>query len=154
MVNTIAGGGAPIELLLVEDSLGDIRLTREALTEAKRAIHLHVAHDGVEAMAFLRHEGDQIHAPRPDLILLDLNLPKMNGHQVLAQIKADDSLKRIPIIVLTTSDADADVMKSYDLQANCYLTKPVDLDKFENLVKSFNQFWLTMAKLPHEDQRG
>jgi chemotaxis family two-component system response regulator Rcp1 len=147
----IAGGGQPIELLLVEDSPGDIRLTQEVLNDAKRAINLHVAHDGVEAMAFLRHEGDQIDAPRPDLILLDLNMPRMDGRQVLAQIKADDSLKMIPIIVLTTSDAHIDILKSYQLQANCYLTKPVQLDSFENLVRTFNDFWLTMVKLPNED---
>lgn len=144
----------PIELLLVEDSPGDIRLTKEALTNAKRAINLHVALDGVEAMAFLRHEGVQTRAPRPDLILLDLNLPKMDGREVLAQIKADDSLKRIPIIILTTSDAEADILKSYQLQANCYLTKPVQLDAFEKLVNTFNDFWLTMVKLPNQGQGG
>lgn len=151
-MNAITGPGVPIELLLVEDSPGDIRLTREVLNDAKRAINLHVAHDGVEAMAFLRHEGAQADAPRPDLILLDLNMPKMDGRQVLAEIKEDDSLKLIPIIVLTTSDADKDILKSYELHANCYLTKPVQLDAFENLVRTFNDFWLTMVKLPHEDQ--
>jgi chemotaxis family two-component system response regulator Rcp1 len=150
MMRTIGGGGVPIELLLVEDSPGDIRLTQEALTEAKRAINLHVALDGVEAMAFLRREGAQARAPRPDLILLDLNLPKMDGREVLAHIKADESLKLIPIIILTTSDAEADILKSYQLQANCYLTKPVQLDAFENLVKTFNDFWLTMVKLPNQ----
>jgi CheY-like chemotaxis protein len=149
-MRTIGGGGVPIELLLVEDSPGDIRLTQEALTEAKRAINLHVALDGVEAMAFLRREGAQASAPRPDLILLDLNLPKMDGREVLAHIKADESLKMIPIIILTTSDAEADILKSYQLQANCYLTKPVQLDAFENLVKTFNDFWLTMVKLPNQ----
>ena len=139
-----------IEVLLVEDSPGDVRLTREALREANASIHLHVVADGVEAMAFLRREGAQGAAPRPDLILLDLNLPKMDGRQVLAQIKADDSLKTIPTIILTTSEAEADILKSYQLRANCYLSKPVQLDAFESLVKSVNDFWLIRAKLPQQ----
>jgi chemotaxis family two-component system response regulator Rcp1 len=115
---------------------------------------LHVASDGVEAMAFLRHEGAHVHAPRPDLILLDLNLPKMDGREVLANIKNDESLKTIPVVVLTTSDAEVDIAKSYQLQANCYLTKPVQLDAFETLVKSINDFWLTKVKLPQHRQSG
>jgi two-component system, chemotaxis family, response regulator Rcp1 len=149
---TIGAGGAAIEVLLVEDSPGDVRLTKEALSDANRSIHLHVACDGVEAMAFLRHEKGHASAPRPDLILLDLNLPKMDGREVLAKIKADQALKTIPTIILTTSDAEADIVKSYQLQANCYLSKPVQLDAFESLVKSINDFWLTKAKLPQKGQ--
>jgi chemotaxis family two-component system response regulator Rcp1 len=144
----------PIEVLLVEDSPGDVRLTQEAFQAANRSVHLHVASDGVEAMAFLRHEGTHVHAPRPDLILLDLNLPKMDGREVLAHIKKDDGLKTIPVVVLTTSDAEVDIAKSYQLQANCYLTKPVQLDAFEALVKSINDFWLTKVKLPQHRQSG
>jgi two-component system, chemotaxis family, response regulator Rcp1 len=136
------------EVLLVEDSPGDVRLTREAFREADESIHLSVASDGVEAVAFLRQEGLHVDAPRPDLILLDLNLPKMDGREVLAQIKKDDSLKMIPTLILTTSDAEADIARSYQLQANCYLSKPVELDAFESLVKSISDFWLTKAKLP------
>ena len=138
----------PMQVLLVEDSSGDVRLTQEAFRDANPSIHLHVASDGVEAMAFLRHEGVHLNAPRPDLILLDLNLPRMDGREVLVQIKGDDDLKLIPTIILTTSDAEADIVKSYQLQANCYLSKPVQLDAFVNLVKSINDFWLTRAKLP------
>jgi CheY-like chemotaxis protein len=144
----IGGGGMPIEVLLVEDSPGDVRLTREALREANTSVRLHVAMDGVDAMAFLRREGAYAGVPRPDLILLDLNLPRMDGREVLAQIKRDDGLKLIPTIVLTTSEAEADIVKSYSLHANCYLTKPVQLDAFEALVKSINDFWLTRTKLP------
>jgi CheY-like chemotaxis protein len=142
----------PIDVLLVEDSPGDVRLTQEAFRDANRSVHLHVASDGVEAMAFLRHKGAHVHAPRPDLILLDLNLPKMDGREVLAQIKEDASLKTIPTVVLTTSDAEVDIAKSYELQANCYLSKPVELDAFESLVKSINDFWLTKVKLPPQRQ--
>ena len=138
----------PIEVLLVEDNPGDVRLTQEVFLDANSSVHLHVASDGVEAMAFLRREGSHSHAPRPDLVLLDLNLPKMDGREVLAQIKKDESLKTIPTVILTTSDAEADIAKSYRLQANCYLTKPVQLSSFEALVKSINDFWLTKAKLP------
>jgi chemotaxis family two-component system response regulator Rcp1 len=138
----------PIEVLLVEDSPGDVRLTQEAFHDANRAVRLHVAVDGVEAMAFLRHEGEHAAAPRPDLILLDLNLPKMDGREVLAIIKQDQSLKMIPTVILTTSDAEADIVKGYQLQANCYLTKPTQLEAFEALVKSINDFWLTKVKLP------
>jgi CheY-like chemotaxis protein len=140
----------PIEVLLVEDSPGDVRLTQEAFRDANNSIHLHVAMDGIEAMAFLRHEGSHAHDPRPDLILLDLNLPKMDGREVLTHIKEDADLKMIPTVILTTSDAEADIRKSYQLQANCYLTKPVQLDAFEALVKSINDFWLTKVKLPHQ----
>src|SRR4029077_15875901 len=146
MKKIIAGDNMSIEVLLVEDSPGDVRLTREAFREANRSIHLHVASDGVEAMAFLRQEGVHDHAPRPDLILLDLNLPKMDGREVLAHIKDDDSLKLIPTVILTTSDAEVDIVKSYQLRANCYLSKPVQLEAFENLVKSVNDFWLTKVK--------
>ena len=139
-----------IDVLLVEDSPGDVRLTQEAFREANGAIHLHVATDGVEAMAFLRHEGIHAHAPRPNIILLDLNLPKMDGHEVLALIKEDASLKMIPTVILTTSEAEVDIVKSYQLQANCYLNKPVQLDVFEGLVRSINDFWLTKVKLPQQ----
>ena len=153
MMKSIGVGGTPINVLLVEDSPGDVRLTQEALRDANRAIHLHVAVDGIEAMAFLRREGQHARAPRPDLILLDLNLPKMDGREVLAQIKADGGLKTIPTIILTTSEAEADITKSYQLQANCFLSKPVQLEAFESLVKSVNDFWLTKAKLPHQEDR-
>jgi chemotaxis family two-component system response regulator Rcp1 len=139
-----------LEVLLVEDSPGDVRLTREAFRDANEAIHLHVASDGIEAMAFLKQEGVHKDAPRPDFILLDLNLPRMDGREVLSLIKADDHLKTIPTVVLTTSVAEADIVKSYQLQANCYLSKPVQLDAFESLVKSINDFWLTKAKLPRQ----
>ena len=139
----------PIQVLLVEDSPGDVRLTREALREAANSsIQLHVATDGVQAMAFLRREGIHVQAPRPDLILLDLNLPMMDGREVLAQVKADPVLKVIPTIILTTSEAEADITNSYQLRANCYLSKPVQLEAFESLVKSINDFWLNKAKLP------
>jgi chemotaxis family two-component system response regulator Rcp1 len=144
----------PIEILLIEDSPGDVRLTQEAFRDANPLIHLNVAADGVEGMAFLRQEGVHAHAPRPDLILLDLNLPKMDGREVLAHIKADRSLKTIPTVILTTSDAEADIAKSYQLQANCYLSKPAQLDAFEALVKSINDFWLTKVKLPPQRQNA
>ena len=141
-----------VTVLLVEDSPGDVRLTQEAFRDANMEIDLHVATDGIEAMAFLRHEGEHANAPRPDFILLDLNLPKMDGRQVLSHIKEDDSLKTIPTVILTTSEAEVDIVKSYQLQANCYLSKPVQLDAFESLVKSINDFWLTKAKLPQQVQ--
>lgn len=144
----------PIQVLLVEDSPGDVRLTQEAFRDANRSIQLHVATDGVEAMAFLRHEKAYADAPRPDLILLDLNLPKMDGREVLAEIKQDDDLKTIPTVILTTSDAEADIVKSYELQANCYLCKPGQLEEFESLVKSINDFWLIKVKLPQQIQDG
>ena len=138
----------PIEVLLVEDSPGDARLTLEALREVNKDIHLHVACDGVEAMALLRHEGEHLHTPRPDLILLDLNLPKMDGREVLARIKEDATLKAIPTIILTSSEAEADIVKSYQLHASCYLSKPVRLADFESLVRSINDFWLTRVRFP------
>jgi chemotaxis family two-component system response regulator Rcp1 len=137
-----------LEILLVEDSPGDVRLTKEALRDSSTSLHLHVASDGVEAMAFLRREGLHTNAPRPDLILLDLNLPKMDGREVLNLIKNDDTLRTIPTIILTTSEAEADIARSYQLQANCYLSKPVQLDIFEGLVRSVCDFWFTKAKLP------
>jgi CheY-like chemotaxis protein len=146
-------GAAPLHVLLVEDSPGDVRLTLEAFREANKLIKLHVAVDGVEAMSFLKREGAQADAPRPDLILLDLNLPRMDGREVLARIKADECLNTIPTVILTTSESEADIVKSYQLRANCYLTKPVQLDAFENLVRSINDFWLTKAKLPQQRQR-
>lgn len=138
----------PIEILLVEDSPGDVRLTREALSEARVSNRLHVACDGVEAMQFLRREGKHADAPRPDLILLDLNLPRMDGRQVLAEIKADPNLKSVPVIVLTTSDAESDVLRSYNSHANCYLVKPVDVDRFFEQVRSLEGFWLAVVKFP------
>jgi chemotaxis family two-component system response regulator Rcp1 len=153
-MTTFAEAGKPMEVLLVEDSPGDVRLTKEAFRDANRSIHLHVAADGVEAMAFLRQEGAHVHAPRPDIILLDLNLPKMDGREVLAHIKEDDNLKTIPTVILTTSDAEADIVKCYQLQANCYLSKPVQLDAFEALVKSINDFWMTKVKLPQQTRSG
>jgi CheY-like chemotaxis protein len=146
--------GMAIHVLLVEDSPGDVRLTREAFHDAAASIKLHVASDGVEAMAFLRQEGVNADAPRPDLILLDLNLPKMDGRQVLAHIKEDQSLKMIPTVILTTSEAESDIVMSYQLQANCYLSKPVQLAAFEELVKNINEFWLTMVKLPQQKEPG
>jgi CheY-like chemotaxis protein len=139
---------ARMEVLLVEDSPGDVRLTQEAFREAAASIQLHVVTDGIEAMAFLRREGVQANAPRPDIILLDLNLPKMDGREVLALIKEDASLKTIPTVILTTSEAEVDIMKSYQLHANCYLSKPVQLDTFETLMKSINGFWLKDVMLP------
>jgi CheY-like chemotaxis protein len=143
----------PLDVLLVEDSPGDVRLTQEAFREANKAVNLQVTADGVEAMAFLGREGKHVDAPRPNLILLDLNLPKMDGREVLARIKDDENLKAIPIVILTTSDSEVDIVKSYKLQANCYLCKPVQLHEFESLVKSINDFWLTRVKLPQQGQR-
>ena len=138
----------PLQVLLVEDSPGDLRLTREAFQDVNPLICLHMVNDGVEAMAFLTHEGEHANAPRPDLILLDLNLPRMDGREVLAHIKEHASLRTIPTVILTSSEAESDIARSYQLNANCYLNKPVQLDAFEGLVKSINEFWLTMAKLP------
>ena len=137
-----------LELLLVEDSPGDVRLTQDAFRAANMAVHMDVATDGVEAMAFLRHEQAYAAARRPDLILLDLNMPRMDGREVLAQIKKDDRLTAIPIVILTTSDSEDDIAKSYQLHANCYLCKPVQLAAFESLVNSVYDFWLTKARLP------
>ncbi len=139
-----------IDILLVEDNPGDVRLTQEALKEAKVRNRLHVVEDGVAAMEFLRQEGEYQSMPKPDLILLDLNLPKKDGREVLEEIKQDPSLMRIPVVVLTTSQAEEDIVRSYDLHANCYVTKPVDLDQFINIVKSIEDFWLTIVKLPSE----
>ena len=142
--------GDPIEILLVEDNPGDIRLTREALRDGKIYNNLYVVRDGVEAMAFLRKTDQFAHAPRPDLILLDLNLPRKDGHEVLAEVKTDENLRRIPVVILTTSQAEEDIIKTYDLHVNCYITKPVDLDQFVKIVKSIEDFWLTIVKLPAE----
>jgi two-component system, chemotaxis family, response regulator Rcp1 len=140
----------PIELLLVEDSEPDVRLTIEALREAKVKNRLWVVEDGVEALDFLRQQGRHVDAPRPDLILLDLNLPRKDGRQVLKEIKSDDSLRRIPVVVLTTSKSEEDVLKAYNLHANCYITKPVDFNRFMEVVKSIEDFWLTVVRLPDE----
>jgi chemotaxis family two-component system response regulator Rcp1 len=140
--------GKPIEILLIEDNPGDVRLTEEVLMEGKVRNHLQVVVDGVQAMAFLRRENHYAEAPRPDLILLDLNLPKKDGREVLQEIKADDQLKRIPVVVLTTSEADEDILRSYDLSANCYITKPVDLNQFIRVIRSIETFWLTIVSLP------
>jgi two-component system response regulator len=138
----------PIEILLVEDNPGDVRLTKEALKEAKVINHLTVLKDGVEALTFLRREGQYANAPRPHLILLDLNLPKKDGREVLAEIKDDEKLKRIPVVVLTTSQNEQDVLKTYNLHANCYVTKPVDFNQFAEVVKSIESFWFTVVILP------
>lgn len=138
----------PIEILLVEDSPGDVRLTREAFKDAKALVSLHVTTDGEEAMAFLKHEGKYSSKPRPDIVLLDLNLPKKDGRTVLAEIKENPSLRTIPVVVLTTSNSEADVLKSYSLHANCYIAKPVDLDGFLKVVKSIDGFWLSVVRLP------
>ena len=138
----------PVEILMVEDNPGDVRLTKEALKEGKVYNNLHWAKDGVEALEFLRREGKHANAPRPDIILLDLNLPRKDGREVLSVIKSDDQLKHIPVVVLTTSKAEEDVLRSYELHANCYVTKPVDLDKFIVVVQSIDRFWLTVVTLP------
>jgi len=138
----------PIEILLVEDNPGDIRLTQEALKEGKVRNHLNVAQDGVEALAFLNREGQYANASRPDVILLDLNLPKKDGREVLAAIKDDPDLRRIPVVILTTSQAEKDILQTYNLHANCYITKPVELDEFLEVVKAIDEFWLTIVKLP------
>lgn len=140
--------GKPIKILLAEDNPGDVRLTKEALKEGKIRNELAVVGDGVEAVAYLRREGNYSNACRPDLILLDLNLPKKNGREVLAEIKNDEVLKRIPVIVLTSSKAEQDVVKTYESHANCYIVKPVELDEFIKVVSCINDFWLTIVKLP------
>jgi two-component system, chemotaxis family, response regulator Rcp1 len=144
-----SGSGRPIEILLVEDNPGDVRLTIEGLRESKVRNNLHVAPDGVAALEFLRRDGTYADAPRPDLILLDLNLPKKDGREVLAEIKADPALRTIPVVVLTTSSAEKDVLRTYELQAASYITKPVDLEQFITVVKSIEDFWLTIVTLPH-----
>ena len=140
--------GRPADFLLVEDNPGDVRLTQEALKSHKVQNNLHVATDGEEAMAFLRRQGKYANAPRPDIILLDLNLPKKDGREVLAEIKSDPNLKTIPVVIITSSEAEQDVIKSYNLNANCYVTKPVNLDQFIKVVQSVNDFWITIVKLP------
>ena len=142
-------GRSPVEILLVEDNPGDERLTREALKEGKVYSNLHWVKDGVEALEFLRRKGRYADAPRPDIILLDLNLPKKDGREVLSEIKSDENLKRIPVVILTTSKAEEDVLRSYQLHANCYVTKPVDLEKFIVVVQSIDMFWLTVVTLPN-----
>jgi CheY-like chemotaxis protein len=137
-----------VTILLVEDNEGDVRLTREALEEGRVANRLIVARDGMEALSILRQQGTYSDSPRPDLILLDLNLPKKDGRAVLAVIKADPNLMRIPVVVLTTSKAEEDILRTYDLHANCYITKPVDFEKFVTVVKSIDEFWLTVVRLP------
>lgn len=137
-----------MDILLVEDNPGDVRLMQEAFRETNSTVRIHVACDGVEAMAFLKRNGAHFGDPRPSLILLDLNLPRMDGRELLAMLKRDEDLKSIPIIILTTSDAEADIVKSYELNANCYLSKPVGLEAFYDLVRKINEFWLTTAKLP------
>jgi chemotaxis family two-component system response regulator Rcp1 len=149
-MKAIGTDATPIEVLLVEDSPGDVRLTREAFKDAKVHINLNVASDGAEAMDFLNREGKHAHAPRPDLILLDLNLPKKDGREVLEEVKESPALKSIPVVILTTSASDADIVRSYRLHANCYITKPVGLDGFLKVVKSIDDFWLTVVKLPSE----
>jgi CheY-like chemotaxis protein len=140
--------GTPIEILLVEDSAGDVRLVQENLKESKVRNTLNVVGDGIEAMAYLRKEGKYKDTPRPDLVLLDLNLPKKDGRQVLTEIKSDEDLKCIPVVVLTISKAEEDIMKSYSLHANAYISKPVDLNQFLKVVKAIEEFWLTVVKLP------
>ncbi len=144
----IRNAGEPVEILLVEDNPGDYRLTKEALKEGKVYNNLHWTQDGVDALDFLNRRGKHVNAPRPDIILLDLNLPKKDGREVLSEIKGDESLRKIPVVILTTSKAEEDVLKSYDLHANCYVTKPVDLDKFIVVVQSIDRFWLTVVTLP------
>ncbi|MEW5820627.1 MAG: response regulator [Cyanobacteriota bacterium] len=144
-------GANPIDILLVEDNPGDVRLTKESLKEGKVKNTLYVATDGIEAMQFLKKEGKFSNAPRPDLILLDLNLPKKDGKELLADIKNDNDLKSIPVVILTTSKADEDILQTYKLHANCFITKPVDLEQFIHVVQSIENFWLTIVKLPTED---
>ena len=140
----------PIEILLVEDNPGDVRLTREALKEGKIRNNLHVARDGVEALAVLRREGEHADAPRPDVILLDLNLPRKSGREVLSEVKQDPALRQIPVVILTSSEAEEDILRAYDLHANCYISKPVDLDQFITVVRSIEDFWFSVVKLPPE----
>jgi two-component system, chemotaxis family, response regulator Rcp1 len=141
-------GGRPVEILLVEDNAGDVRLAREGLRECKLLNNLHVADDGVKALAFLRRQGEHAKAPRPDLIMLDLNLPRKDGREVLKEIKEDDDLKRIPVVILTTSKAEEDIVKSYSLHANCYVTKPLAIEQFITVVKAIESFWFMIVKLP------
>lgn len=140
----------PVDILLVEDNPGDVRLTEEALEESKLINNLHVVTDGIEAMKFLKKKGEYANAARPDIILLDLNLPKKDGREVLAEIKQDEILKRIPIVILTTSKSEEDILRTYDLHANCYVSKPVDFDEFIKIVQAVHSFWFTIVKLPQE----
>jgi CheY-like chemotaxis protein len=141
--------GKPIDILLIEDSEGDARLAKEAMRDSKVSNTIYHVSDGVEAMAFLRKDGKYAKAQRPDLILLDLNLPKKDGREVLAEIKEDENLKRIPVVILTVSNDEADILRSYNLHANCYITKPIDLGQFIKVVRSIEDFWLTIVKLPN-----
>ncbi|HJU24853.1 MAG TPA: response regulator [Casimicrobiaceae bacterium] len=143
-----------VEVLLVEDNPGDARLTQEALREGKLRNRIHHARDGVEALAFLRHEGEYRDAPVPDIILLDLNMPRKDGREVLAEIKADPKLRFIPVVILTTSEAENDIVRSYELHANCYITKPVDLDKFTRIVHTIEDFWLEVVTLPNRSEHA
>jgi CheY-like chemotaxis protein len=142
--------GRPVEILMVEDNPADVRLTIEALKESKMHNNLSVVQDGVDAMAFLKREEPYANAARPDLILLDLNMPRKDGREVLAEIKADPNLRRIPVVILTTSTAEQDIVRTYDLHANCYITKPVDMDQFIRVVQSIEDFWFTIVKLAEE----
>jgi chemotaxis family two-component system response regulator Rcp1 len=144
----------PVEILIVDDSQADIRLTREALKESTLRNNLHVAEDGIEAMAFLHRQGPYQNAPTPDLILLDLNLPRKDGRQVLAEVKNDPVLQRIPVVILTTSSADQDIVDTYNLHANCYVVKPVGLNEFLRIVKAIEDFWLTIVRLPSHGEAG
>jgi chemotaxis family two-component system response regulator Rcp1 len=145
---TLRSASEAFEILLVEDNPGDARLAQEALKEGRMTSRLKVVVDGVEAMSFLRREGPYAGSPRPNLILLDLNLPRKDGRQVLAELKADEDLRRIPVVVLTTSQAEQDILRSYDLHANCYITKPVDLDRFISVVRSIEEYWCSVVTLP------
>jgi chemotaxis family two-component system response regulator Rcp1 len=145
--------GKPVDILLVEDSEGDARLAKEAMRDSKIKNTIYHVIDGVEAMAFLRREGKYAKMPRPDLVLLDLNLPRKDGREVLADIKDDEDLKRIPVVILTVSNDEIDILKSYNLHANCYITKPIDLGQFVKVVKSIEDFWLTIVKLPNGPRR-
>ncbi len=140
--------GRQVEFLLAEDNPGDVRLTQEALRESKIRNNLNVVTDGMEAMAFLRRQGKYVNAPTPDVVLLDLNLPKKDGREVLAEIKSDPVLKRIPVVIITSSEAEKDILRTYDLHANCYVSKPVDLDQFIKVIQAIENFWLTIVKLP------
>jgi len=140
--------GIPVEILLVEDNPGDVRLAREGLSECKIRNNLHVVDDGVKAMAFLRRQDEYARAPRPDIVLLDLNLPRKDGREVLREVKEDENLRTIPVVVLTTSKAEEDILKSYSLHANCYVTKPMGLQQFLDVVRSIEDFWFTIVKLP------
>jgi two-component system response regulator len=140
-----------IDILVVEDNPGDARLIKEVLSANKDSYRLHIVEDGVEAMSFLKQKGKSLYSPRPDLIILDLNLPKKDGREVLAEIKSDDSLKLIPVVIMTTSQAEEDILKAYSLHANCYVTKPLELDQFINTIKSIIEFWFALVKLPRKD---